>query len=244
MKIRFKTRAKKRVLTLAFVVFLSALVFILQPSITSAARSLDASYEGRTIRKHPIGDSCFSPRFEKDDGTFIRVKPRRTLIDFVSSVKHADPVTITGVFVCNVLALQVAQQPPDAPVFVSEEFDTATQSRLAADYGTIGLLAHNHLSGSKFFDLADGQVVDIVYGDGAVRRYVISETRHFQAREPDNPFSDFGDLDNGGALLSSTQVFEQIFEAGNRVVFQTCIAANGNLSWGRLFVTAIPISSN
>ena len=243
VRISFKI-LQKRVLTFSVVVFLSTLAFFVQPSLTSAAGSIDASFESSFTRRHHIGNACFSPRFEKDDGTFIRVRPRRTLTDFVARAKRTDPTTITGVFVCDVLALQVAQQPLDSLVFVSEEFDTATQSRLAANYGTIGLLAHNHLSGSKFFDLAGGQEVDIVYGDGAVRRFMISEIRHFQALEPDSPYSDFGDLDNGEVLLSSTQVFNQFFASGNQVVFQTCITANGNRSWGRLFVTAMPITSN
>jgi hypothetical protein len=147
------------------------------------------------------------------------------------------------VFVCDVLALEVTQQPANDPIFVAETFGTVTQSRLAADYGTIGLLAHNHLSGSQFFELARGQEVDIVYGDRTFHQYVISDIRRLRALDPDNPYSDFSDLDNAGPQLSSTQVFEQFFGGSDRVVFQTCISANGIRSWGRLFVTATPGST-
>jgi hypothetical protein len=47
-------------------------------------------------------------------------------------------------------------------------------------------------------------------------------------------------MENGGAQLSSTDLFNQMYTGGNKVVFQTCIYANGNWSWGRLFVTATP----
>jgi len=225
------------------VLLLSGLAFMLQPSAASAARSFELSFAHRPIREPSVGDSCSSPTVDLEEWAFRRFRSRRSRADFVASARRADAATITGVFVCDVLALQVTQQPANDPIFVAETSDTVTQSRLAADYGTIGLLAHNHLSGSRFFNLALGQEVDIVYGDGTFHQYVISEIRHLQALDPDSPYSDFSDLDNAGPQLSSTQVFEQFFGGGDRVVFQTCISANGILSWGRLFVTARPVST-
>ncbi|HEX7588020.1 MAG TPA: hypothetical protein VF478_06870, partial [Anaerolineae bacterium] len=154
------------------------------------------------------------------------------------STATADPATVIGVFVCSVLALQVAQQPTNDPTFVSEIPGMATQFHLAAEYGTIGLLAHSQRAGAKFFELVTGQEVDIVYGDGSVKPYVISEIRHMRSLSPDNPYSDFLDLEHEDAQLSSVQVFNQVFAKSGRVVFQTCIERDASPTWGRLFVTA------
>jgi hypothetical protein len=163
-----------------------------------------------------------------------------TLENFAATVTRGRPDQVAGVYVPKTLALRVIQQPANAAGFVAALSGTATQFGMAAQHGAIGLLAHNYFSGNQFFDLSDGQKVDIIYGDGTMGRYVVSTIRHFQALSPADPYSDFVDLDNGGNRLSSTDVFNQIYMNG-RVVFQTCIRAEGNLSWGRLFVTAIPI---
>jgi hypothetical protein len=159
---------------------------------------------------------------------------------FVTTVKNGQPGLVVGVYVPNILALKVAQQPANKPTYVFAKRDYATQFSIAAQYGTIGLLAHNYLSGALFFNLSSGQEVDVVYGDGNTRRYVVSNIRRFQALSPNDPYSAFIDLGNGSAQLSSTDVFNQIYAGVNKVVFQTCIKTNGKLSWGRLFVIATP----
>ena len=164
-----------------------------------------------------------------------------TLDNFAATVKSGQPGQVVGVYVPKVLALRVAQQPANNPAYVTRTRDYATQFSLAAKYGTTALLAHNYLSGALFFNLSAGQEVDIIYGDGAIRRYRISTLRHFQALSPADLYSDFVDLDNGGAQLSTPDLFYQIYAGGDRVVFQTCIKAQGNASWGRLFVIATPI---
>jgi len=35
-------------------------------------------------------------------------------------------------------------------------------------------------------------------------------------------------------------MFDRAYEGGRHVTFQTCIAAEGNSSWGRLFIIAAP----
>jgi hypothetical protein len=167
-----------------------------------------------------------------------------TLAHFVQSNMSADANAITGVYVCRLLALRIVQQPENNPVYVSSDQGTATQFRLANRYGTLGLLAHNDQSGAQFFDLANGNEVDVVHGDGSIRRYVVSGIRHFRPIIADNPYSDFYDLDAPGDALSSSKVFQEIFANGDQVVFQTCITANGNPIWGRLFVIATPMSLN
>jgi hypothetical protein len=166
-----------------------------------------------------------------------------TLDNFVAVVKNGQAGQVVGVYVPKVLALSVAQQPASKPAYVNTIPGYATQFGLAAQYGTTGLLAHNYLSGALFFNLSTGQEVDVIYGDGSIRRYSILIIRHFRALSPTNPASNFVDLDNNsGVQLSSSDLFYQIYAKGDRVVFQTCITANGNTSWGRLFVIATPIS--
>ncbi len=166
-----------------------------------------------------------------------------TLDDFVATLKNGQASQVVGVYVPEVLALKVAQQPANNLAYVNESLGYATQFGLAAQYGTIGLLAHNYLSGALFFNLSAGQEVDVIYGDGSMRSYTILILRRFQALSPRDPASNFVDLDdNSGAQISNADVFQQIYAEGDRVVFQTCINANGNPSWGRLFVIATPIS--
>lgn len=164
--------------------------------------------------------------------------------DFVAALKDGQPQQIVGVYVANLLALRVVQQPSNDSTFVSSAPGAATQFGLAAQYGTVGLLAHNYLSGELFFSLSVGQEVDVIYGDGSLARYSVLALRHFQALKPLDPASDFIDLDNqSGTRISNNNLFQDIYAAGSRVVFQTCILANGNPSWGRLFVIATPIAA-
>lgn len=160
--------------------------------------------------------------------------------DFITTVSNGDASVIRGVFVPNVLALRVQQQPDNNDGYVSSVLGVATQFRLAAQSGVTGLLAHNYISGDLFFDLEIDQEVNIVYGDGSVQRYIISEIYEYQALQPNSTFSDFIDLETN-QKLSSTQLFNQVYTGENHVTFQTCIAKDGNLTWGRLFVIATPI---
>lgn len=165
------------------------------------------------------------------------------LNDFAATVKNGQAGQVVGVYVHGVFSLKVAPQPSNNPAYVNSDAGYATQFSLASQYGSTGLLAHNYLSGSLFFSLATGQEVNIIYGDGSIRRYSISVIRHFQALNPLSTASNFVDLDNPGSnQLSNSDLFHQIYNQGDRVVFQTCITANGDTSWGRLFVIATPIS--
>jgi hypothetical protein len=165
-----------------------------------------------------------------------------TLDDFAVTLNNGQAEQLVGVYVPEVLALRVAQQPANNLAYVTVDPNYVTQFGLAAQYGTTGLLAHNYLSGSLFFNLSAGQEVDAIYGDGSIRRYSISSLRHFQALSPTDPNSNFVDLDgNNGSQISNADLFQQIYAEGDRVVFQTCITAGGNTSWGRLFVIATPL---
>ena len=79
-----------------------------------------------------------------------------------------------------------------------------------------------------------------MYGDGTYRTFRISAQHRFQALDPNNPNSNFVDLETG-ATLSALDVFNQMYTNADQVTFQTCIAQDGVASWGRLFVTATPV---
>jgi hypothetical protein len=164
---------------------------------------------------------------------------------FIATVKNGQSGQIVGVYIPQVLELKVVQQPANNPAYVDATLGHITQFKLAAQHGAIGLLAHNYLAGALFFTLSAGQEVDVVYGDGAIRRYTILVLRHFQALNPLSTASNFVDLDHQDSnQISNSDLFYQIYGQGDRVVFQTCITANGNTSWGRLFVIATPVSQH
>ncbi len=165
------------------------------------------------------------------------------LDQFIKSVTGQKADLVTGVYVPGRFSLPVLQQPYGDASFVSRQAVSATQFRLAAPYGTIGLLAHNYLSGKKYFNLRAGDEVIIVYGDGNHEHYRISEIERYQALSPTSPYSDFIDLsDPNQTKMSASQLFQRVYTTQNRVVFQTCIEAYGDSSWGRIFVIANKVS--
>ncbi len=236
----------KYVLFVLTIIFLMVLLFVVYPASAIATPLPTFSNRERSPLARPQLELCSARANERAFSEFTGwdVDSFLTLGEFAASLENGDPNAIVGVFVCRVLALKITQQPMNDPVYVSNEMGTATQFRLAAGYGTLGLLAHNDRSGARFFGLRLGHQVDVVYGDGTVRRYVVSRIRHFQPLNADDPYSNFFDLDNGGDPLTSTQVFQQIFVGDDQVVFQTCIPTDGNPIWGRLFVIATPMSLN
>lgn len=162
----------------------------------------------------------------------------RDLASFVASVMDGNPQNLRGVYAPGILALAVVQQPNAA--FVSAQPDTATQFRMAAaQQGVIGLLAHNFLGGRDFSRLALGQPIVLVYGDGKMQAYTVTTVYRYQATKPESVYSSFVDLQTN-AVLDTATLFKKVFTGGQHVTFQTCIAGDGNPSWGRLFVIAEP----
>jgi hypothetical protein len=178
--------------------------------------------------------------FASSTSVYADVPAADPLNAFVASLPSGSAQHVTGVYVSSDFEFKVMQQPPSMPTYISILRNTVTQYSLAAQYGSIGLLAHNYLSGAQFSDLVVGQQVDIVNGDGTVRQFRVSEIHHYKALSPYDPYSQFVDLDAGGAQLSSTDVFHRMY-SGNRVVFQTCMYVDGASVGGRLFVIATPI---
>jgi hypothetical protein len=172
--------------------------------------------------------------------TSTRDNSHPNLIEFRSSLSYGSEARIVGIYAPGAFALPVVQQPASNPGFVSNVPETITQFGLASDYGTIGFLAHNTLSGTHFFDLQVGQTIVLIYGDGSVKTYIIHDQLSYQALSPNSPYSRFKDLDNSDIEISSTDLFNQVYTEDGQLIFQTCIASNGLENWGRYFVLATP----
>ena len=162
-----------------------------------------------------------------------------TFADFSQSVQNGQADVLRGVYVPDVLALRIVQQPQDHPYYVSNRNGEATQFSIASQYGNIGLLAHNTLSGKSFARLSFGQQVHLVYGDGRVEKFIVVNTLRFRASEPESISSSFHNLDRK-ETLSANEMFLRAYAGKRHLVFQTCIEANQNPSWGRLFIFALP----
>jgi len=158
-----------------------------------------------------------------------------SLESFTATLKKTDASQLIGVFVQNIMAVSVVQQ--SSSNYVSTRSGTVTQFGMASQYGAIGLLAHNYLSGGSFSKLGTGSEIYLVYGDGSVKKYQVSAIKKYQALSPNDPYSDFVNLDNPDNTITSTDVFNETYGSGG-LVLQTCISKNGQSSWGRLFVIA------
>ncbi len=159
--------------------------------------------------------------------------------EFSKSVQNNQAGVLRGVYVPDVLAFPVVQQPAGKAAYVSANDGEITQFGMAAQFGNVGLLAHNNLSGRYFSQLAIGQEVRLIYGDGKVEYFVITQILKFQALDPNSPYSSFRDLDNN-ENLTAAQLFSKVYRGDHHITFQTCIEANQEASWGRLFVIATP----
>ncbi len=161
------------------------------------------------------------------------------LPDFAASVVNGEASVLRGAYAAGLFALPVVQQPGSSAGFVSEADNSLTQFNWAAQFGIVGLLAHNYLSGQDFFQLWPGQRIQLIYGDGRITFYTVTHVYRYQATSPASVYSDFVDLDTG-AVLSAEGMFRKVYTGPKHVTFQTCITQDGNSSWGRLFVIAEP----
>jgi hypothetical protein len=178
-----------------------------------------------------------TPSFTPAVGYFKSAAP--DLPEFYNPIQNGNPAVLRSVYVPDVLTLPIVQQPADDPYYVSSHDGEATQFSIASQYGNIGLLAHNNLSGKSFSKLSVGQEVELVYEDGGVEDFVITKVLRFQALQPQSQQSSFLDLDNS-ETLSANQMFNRVYTGSRHITFQTCIKENGDASWGRLFVVATP----
>jgi hypothetical protein len=171
---------------------------------------------------------------------YAGLRPTTSLTDFLGSVVNGESDTLVGVYIPGLLALPVGQQPKGNAGYVTREPHKTTQFRLASKYGTIGILAHNDLAGAQFSGIRQNQYAIVIYGDGRLEYFLFGEVQKYQALTPTSTYSDFINQDGSEERLTASQLFNRIYGQGERLVFQTCIAADGNPSWGRMFIIARP----
>lgn len=159
---------------------------------------------------------------------------------FVTQVADGAANTIRGVYVENVLALPVVQQPSNDVAYVSTNVSVATLFQSALENGVTGFLAHNYLAGSLFYNLVSGQEVRVVYGDGTYRRYQIFSIDRFEKLSPNSLRSELIDLSTG-QKETTEQVFSHYYRGDHHVVFQTCLEKDGVSNWGLIFIAAKPL---
>lgn len=176
----------------------------------------------KTVPRYPIDESHSS-----------------AFTQFAETIYNGKADEVSGVYVEKLIALPVIQQPLNDVTFVADLMGTVTQFQSAADHGVIGLLAHNYLSGALFYQLTNGQEVRIVFGDGSYQVYKVKGSYEFQKLEPSNLHSDLVDL-SSDRLMTADQVFNQFYNGGPHVTFQTCLEKYGISNWGLTFIVAVP----
>ncbi|HSM70040.1 MAG TPA: hypothetical protein VK851_00720 [Anaerolineales bacterium] len=161
---------------------------------------------------------------------------------FTDELRNGQADELRGIYIPEVLAASIVQQPSGRNGYVSNQKNTVTQFGLASDFKSTGLLAHNYLAGEGFASLEKGQEIYLIYGDGKILVVSITEILQYQALQPNSVTSDFLNLD-GGHVLTAPELFTKVYNRPGQVILQTCIAREGNPSWGRLFVIAKPYKS-
>lgn len=149
---------------------------------------------------------------------------------------------LVGMISPNHFNLPITQQPAGRADFVSNEPSVVTEFSLSKTYGSIGLLAHNHLAGSNFSSLKENDLIVLVTSDKTYNFYKIEKILAYQAESPNSPFSNFVDLKDPSRVLSAVDLFMEVYTHEGSLVIQTCIAQGDEPSWGRLFIQAYPVS--
>lgn len=162
-----------------------------------------------------------------------------SLEEFVTIMETTDSTKLVGLFVHDIMAVRVVQQSSIS--HVSSIANTVTRFTQADRFGSIGLLAHNYLSGAHFYKLDIGTVIHLVYGDGSSKEYQVTAIHQYQALSPDDPFSKFVNLDEPENQISSSKVLNEMYGTSGSLVLQTCINKDGDLNWGRHFIIASPV---
>lgn len=188
----------------------------------------------QTVNAIPVTEGA------SDNPSAIQTASILPMAEFANAVKDGEDL-VRGIYVEDVMALRVVQQPAGNAGFVSAITGVATQFKLAEKYGTVGLLAHNYAAGSLFSNIVLGDVINTIHGTGDIEQYKVTSIVSFQALSPNSPTSSFIDLDTGDKL-SAGKLFEKIYKGEPHLVLQTCIARDNEDSWGRMFIVAEPIT--
>ncbi len=206
-------------------------------ALALAASDLTWPVDGRRASKRASGPLCL----RASSRTAPRDAQRApSLGAFAERVSHGAASEVLGLYLDGRQPLHVVDQPTYDPNYVSSVPGTATLFSLAAEAGTLGFLAHREAGGAAFASLTPGDSVWVIYGDSRTEAFTVSEIEFYQALEPSDPYGEFVDL-GSGERLSAAQVFQRAYGSGHGLVLQTCLARDGDLNWGRLFVLAEPI---
>ena len=162
-----------------------------------------------------------------------------SLADFVRQVSNGRAGELRGIYIPGILAAPVVQQPSGKDDFVSPWQNVVTQFGLASRLGSTGLLAHNYLSGEVFGLLQPGQKITLVDGSGKISTFTVTEILRYRALNSSSTDTRFLDLETHTSSTSA-DLFTRVYSRPGHVIFQTCIQAEGDISWGRLFVIASP----
>lgn len=162
-----------------------------------------------------------------------------SLADFTAGVKDGKAI-LRGVYIPDVMALRIVQQPKGQAGYVSAIQGVATQFGMASDYGNIGLLAHNFAAGAEFSKITIGSLVNVISGDGTIKVFKVTKIAQYQALQPNSASSNFLDLATN-EKLSAGSVFKAMYSGKTHLTLQTCIAKGNESSWGRLFIIAEPV---
>jgi hypothetical protein len=162
-----------------------------------------------------------------------------TLSGFMAALKDGKAV-LRGVYIPDVLAFRVVQQPKNQNGYVSAIQGVVTQFGMASDYSTIGLLAHNFAAGADFSKVPVGSMVNVIYGDGTIKVFKVTKIAQYQALQPNSASSNFLDLATN-EKLSAGSLFKIMYGGKAHLTLQTCIAKGNESSWGRLFIIAEPV---
>lgn len=160
---------------------------------------------------------------------------------FIETVKNGD-ASLRGVYVPDVMAFAIEQQPVGYPGYVSTADSVVTQFSIAAEVGNVGLLAHNTHAGAFFSKIQQGELIVLVYGDGHTETFMVQSIQQYQALDPFSPYSEFKDLETQ-TTLTAEGLFNKVYRGDYHLTLQTCIENNSNASWGRLFIVATPVEN-
>ena len=182
--------------------------------------------------------AAFLP-FSVSANTLTDAKTIPVLPSFSISSQNGNGRFLREALADDLFALPIVQQPDSNAGYVSTVDNTLTQFSMVNQFGNIGLLAHNYLSGQFFTQFTTGTRVQLIYGDGHTEYFQVTHIYRYQATSPESVNSDFVDLDTQETLTAS-ELFTKVYMGARHVTFQTCISQDGNSSWGRLFVIAEP----
>ena len=155
----------------------------------------------------------------------------------IEQVRNGQAGQLRAVYIPGILAAPIVQQPKGMNSFVSPRQNVLTQFSLAAKHGSTGLLAHNYLAGKAFGLVQPGQEIKLIDGSGKISTFIVTSILRYQAVEPWSNLSTFIDLKDL-TTISAADLFVKIYNRPGALILQTCIQAENDPSWGRLFVIA------